>query len=207
MIRAILILAFFSGTALAAPCCGPIMPAGQHLSQVLDASNVEHLWLAREHVNWQTGMRDRPIDTANHRHVATHCSAFIAAIGERLGVYVLRPPQHGPVLLANAQNKWLSSTEGQAQGWRHLVDARSAQSLANEGKLVLISYANPDPHRPGHIVIVRPSEKSLTDLANDGPEIIQAGMTNHNHWQASSAFAYHPGSWPNGVSYFVHDVQ
>lgn len=206
MIRAALILAFLAGTAAAEPCCGPVTPAGQHLSQVLDASDVEHLWLAREHVNWETGVRDRETDAASNGHVATHCSAFVAAMGERLGVYMLRPPEHGLVLLANAQNEWLGTGDAQAQGWRRVADARSAQSLANQGKLVVISYASPDPHRPGHIVIVRPSEKSEADLASEGPDIIQAGVINYSKWAAASAFVHHRGAWPDGIRYFAHDV-
>ena len=206
MIRAALILAFLAGTAAAEPCCGPVTPAGQHLSQVLDASDVEHLWLAREHVNWETGVRDRETDAASNGHVATHCSAFVAAMGERLGVYMLRPPEHGLVLLANAQNEWLVTGDAQAQGWRRVADARSAQSLANQGKLVVISYASPDPHRPGHIVIVRPSEKSEADLASEGPDIIQAGVINYSKWAAASAFVHHRGAWPDGIRYFAHEV-
>jgi hypothetical protein len=206
MIRAALILAFLTGTAAAEPCCGPVTQAGQHLSQILDGSDVEHLWLAHEHVNWETGLRDRETVNANSRHVATHCSAFVAAIAERLGVYVLHPPEHGLVLLANAQYEWLGTAEAQAQGWRPVGDAHSAQSLANQGKLVVISYASPDPHRPGHIVIVRPSEKTEADLDRDGPDIIQAGMVNYNKWLAASAFVHHPGAWPTMVRYFAHDV-
>ena len=206
LIQAALVFALLTGTAAAEPCCGPVTPAGRHLSQVLDASDVEHLWLARDHVNWETGARDRETDAVSNGHVATHCSAFVAAIGERLGVYVLRPPDHGLVLLANAQNEWLGTGDAQAQGWRRVGDARSAQSLANQGKLVVISYASPDPHRPGHIVIVRPSEKSEADLASEGPDIIQAGVVNYSKWPAASAFVHHRGAWPDGVSYFAHDV-
>ncbi len=207
MIRAILIFAVISATAAAAePCCGSLTPAGQHLSEVLDASDVEHLWLARDHVNWETGVRDRETEPASTGHVVTHCSAFVAAIGERLGIYVLRPPEHGLVLLANAQNDWLGSHDAQARGWRRVTDARSAQSLANQGKLVLISYASPDPKRSGHIVIVRPSEKPEADLASEGPDIIQAGVVNYSKWAAASAFAHPRGAWPDGVSYFAHDV-
>jgi len=207
MIRAPLLLAFIIGTAAAAePCCGPVTPAGQHLSQVLDASDVEHLWLAHDHINWETGARDRETEAASNGHVVTHCSAFVAAIGERLGVYLLRPPEHGLVLLANAQREWLSSDQAQSQGWRRVGDARSAQSLANQGMLVVISYASPDPHRSGHIVIVRPSEKPTADLTSEGPDIIQAGVVNYSKWVAASAFGHRLGAWPDRVAYFAHDV-
>src|ERR1700710_1307097 len=85
-----------------ASCCGPISAAGQRLLGVLDASNVESLWLAHEHVNWETGEPDKDADYEGPGK-ATHCSAFAAAIGKRVGVYMLRPPDHGQILLANAQ--------------------------------------------------------------------------------------------------------
>lgn len=207
MIRAGLVFTIlFAGAAAAEPCCGPVTPAGRHLSQALDASDVEHLWLARDHVNWETGARDREPVAGTSGHIVTHCSAFVAAIGERLGVYVLRPPQHGLVLLANAQNDWLGNPEGYSQGWRRVGDARAAQSLANLGKLVLIAHASADPRRSGHIVIVRPSDKSEAAFASEGPDIIQAGVVNYSKWVASSAFAHPHGTWPEGVSFYAHDV-
>ena len=64
------------------PCCGAISPAGMRLASVLDGMNVESLWLAREHVNWDTGEPDRGGDDeglGNH----THCSAFVASAAQR----------------------------------------------------------------------------------------------------------------------------
>jgi len=206
MLRAMLALAFLTGAVAAQPCCGPITPAARHLSEILDASNVEGLWLARDHVNWETGVRDRDTDAVSNGRVATHCSAFVAAMGERLGVYVLRPPEHGLALLANAQNEWLGSEEARVRGWRRVTDAQGAQTLANQGKLVVISYASPDPRRPGHIVIVRPADKPDADFARDGPDVIQAGIVNHNKWAAASAFARPAGTWPAAVSFFAHDL-
>jgi len=197
---------FITGTAAAEPCCGPVTPVGLHLIQTLDASDVEHAWLARDHIDWETGMRDRETVAPIEGHLVTHCSAFVAAIAKRLGIYVLRPPEHGLVLLANAQSEWLGSSEAQAQGWRRVEGAQSAQSLANQGKLVVISYASPDPHRSGHIVIIRPSEKSEADLVNEGPDIIQAGVVNYSKWVAASAFGRRLRAWPDGVSYFAHDI-
>jgi len=92
------------------PCCGPITAEGAKLAAALDGLNVESLWLAHEHVNWETGEPDRGAEDegpGNH----SHCSAFAAAAAKKLGVYLLRPPEHGQLLLANAQAKWLSSAE------------------------------------------------------------------------------------------------
>jgi hypothetical protein len=175
---------------------------------MLDASDVEHLWLARDHVNWETGQRDRDRDAVRpDGHAATHCSAFAAAMAERLGIYLLHPPDHALTLLANSQTAWLGGPDAQSQGWQWVPDAKSAQSLTNQGKLVVISFANPDPQRPGHIVIIRPSEKTEAELAIEGPDIIQAGATNHNKWTAVSAFAHHRGAWPDRVKIFAHDVK
>ena len=105
-----------AGAASAPPCCGPVTTAGQKLLQVLDGADVEHLWLAHQHVNWSTGQEDTSVSPTAPGH-ATHCSAFAAAIGERLGVYMLRPPEHGQVLLANAQTAWFGSEAARALGW------------------------------------------------------------------------------------------
>ena len=101
------------------PCCGPITPAGDHLASVLDDMNVESLWIAGQHINWETGKPDRGGDyegPGNH----THCSAFSAAAAKRLGIYLLRPPEHGQLLLANAQSKWLESAAAEKEGWHRV---------------------------------------------------------------------------------------
>jgi hypothetical protein len=190
---------------LQAPCCGPIAAAGARLAQVLDGMNVEALWMAREHVDWDTGLPDRDADYEGPGR-ATHCSAFAAAAGKRLGVYLLRPPEHGQILLANAQARWFGSDAGAARGWRATTGPDEAQRLANQGELVVIVYESPRAAKPGHIVIVRPSLKPAAALARDGPEIIQAGTHNHSDWTARQAFGGHPGAWPDHVLYFAHGV-
>lgn len=185
------------------PCCGPITAAGQRLAATLDGMNVESLWLAHEHVNWETGEPDRGGDDegpGNH----THCSAFAAAAAKRLGVYLLRPPEHGQMLLANAQADWLSGAAGQKAGWQTVADKRVAQRQANQGNLVLVVFPNPDKHEPGHIAIVRPSEKSLEALNENGPQTIQAGNQNYTSTNVRMGFRNHPGAWPDGVRYYVH---
>lgn len=187
------------------PCCGPITPAGERLASTLDGMHVESLWLAHEHVNWETGEPDRGADyegPGNH----THCSAFAASAAKRLGVYLLRPPEHGQALLANAQADWLASEAAAKAGWRSVATMQKAQRLANEGSLVLVLYPNPDKHVPGHIAIVRPSEKSAKMLDENGPEIIQAGEHNHVRTNVKTGFANHPGAWPSGVLYYLHTL-
>jgi hypothetical protein len=186
-------------------CCGPIMPAGDRLASVLDSMDVESLWLAHEHVNWETGEPDRGANDegpGNH----THCSAFAAAAAKKLAVYLLRPPEHGQLLLSNAQARWLTDDAGRQAGWRSVPDMREAQRLANQGQLVVVVYQNSDRHLPGHIAVVRPSEKSTQALDENGPELIQAGEHNHNKTNVRIGFENHPGAWPDGVRYYMHPL-
>jgi hypothetical protein len=74
-----------------------------------------------------------------------------------MGVYLLRPPEHGQKLLANAQVEWLGSAAAREQGWSAVRDQREAQALANRGSLVLVAFPNPDHEKPGHVAVVRPS--------------------------------------------------
>jgi hypothetical protein len=188
------------------PCCGEITPAGDRLTAVLDGMNVEALWIADQHVNWETGEADRGAAYEGPgKH--THCSAFAAAAAKQLGVYLLRPPEHGQLLLANAQAKWLSNGQGSAQGWSGVASSQAAQAQANRGNLVVVVFANPDQHEPGHVAIVRPSEKSLSALERNGPDIIQAGTHNHARTVVRVGFSSHPGAWPDGVRYYMHRIE
>ena len=67
---------------------------------------------------------------------------------------------------------------------------------------------NPDPRKPGHIAIVRPSEKGLARIDRDGPQETQAGEYNALSVTTASGFRHHPGAWtPDGggtLRYFVH---
>lgn len=193
--------------ARAQPCCGPVTPQGRALAQVLDTTGVEHLWLAGRHVDWRTGKTNRP--EPGGPEAKTHCSAFVAAVAERLGVYILRPPQHRQELLANAQLRWLDA-DGAATGWGPVADVEQAQTLANRGALVVAAYRNPNPHRPGHIAIVRPGEKSRAALDQDGPDEIQAGTANYLSVPLAVGFRRHRGAWPpggpNSIRFFGHEA-
>jgi len=198
----------FATVATEDPCCGVITGQGKELATILDSMNVEKLWLAREHVDWRTGEADRPPNYMGPGR-SSHCSAFAAAVAERLGIYMLHPPDHSEILLASAQAEWFHSHGGDTAGWKQISDSDAeltAQRLANQGNLVVIVYESPDLHRPGHIVIVRPSEKSLADLHKEGPQTVQASMENYNSTIAAKAFKYHAGAWPNGVRYYWHAV-
>lgn len=177
---------------------------GEALARVLDSMDVEAKWPAGVHVNWETGVPDGKPVSEHGKH--THCSAFVASTAKRLGVYILRPPQHGQELLANAQNEWLP-VEGAREGWRPLKSMAEAQDAANHGELVVASYHNHRDNKPGHIAIVRPSAKSLHALAVDGPDIIQAGTVNKNQTTAREGFSGHPAAWrDNEIEYYEHDI-
>lgn len=182
----------------------PITPAGQKIVDTLDALDVEHHWPAGVHVNWQTGDPDGRQERSAGKH--THCSAFVAEAAKRLDVYILRPPEHNQVLLANAQYDWLEG-EGASRGWKEISGPVAAQTAANQGELVVATYRNHHDDKPGHIAIVRPDDKSDAAIRSEGPQIAQAGETNYRSAALSVGFAGHPSAWGRGeVRYFVHPV-
>lgn len=193
--------------ATAQPCCGPITPEGQALLRFLDNSGVDHLWLKGRQIDWQTGQLDPA--AAESLEPNTHCSSFVAAMALRLDIYVLRPPEHSQLLLANAQLGWLW-LHGASAGWRSLADYVAAQQAANRGELVLEVFENPTPRRAGHIAIIRPSTKTRAELDADGPQETQAGGRNAISTSTKSGFKYEAGAWvPGGTGslrYYAHTV-
>jgi len=184
-----------------ADCCGPISAEGARLAQFIDRMDVEHFWLSKAHVDWKTGKQDRPAVTNS-----THCSAFAAAVGYYMNVYMLRPPEHPTLYLASAQVHWFGTNEGRKDGWRAVTSQAEAQRLANNGSLVVIGFESPDEEVHGHIVVVRPAMKTNAELEQDGPQVAQAAMHNRNTDVAANSFKAHPGAWPDKVRYYAHDV-
>jgi hypothetical protein len=177
---------------------------GQKLAKVLDQSRVDQLWPAGVHVAWETGVPDGKPEKTEGKH--THCSAFAAATAKKLGVYLLRPPEHGQILLANAQNEWLEG-EGSSRGWNAVENGARAQEFANRGFLVVATYHNHKDDKPGHIAIVRPSNKSAREISAEGPQITQAGGTNYISTSLMRGFAGHPAAFAhNEVRYYAHAV-
>ena len=179
-----------------------ITPAGRQLTTFLDSMHVDQLWLPGRQVDWRTGEPNGKVYSNATSH--THCSAFAAATAEKAGIYLLHPPEHSAVLLANAQQDWLCGA-GTNEGWQRVKSPIEAQQLANQGWLVVVTCKNPDPKRPGHIAIVRPSTKSDDLLLAQGPDIIQAGAQNSNSTTTQEGFKRHPGAFENGqLLYFSH---
>jgi hypothetical protein len=194
-----------AATALPAGATTPVTPAGRALASVLDSLDVEQHWRAGVHVHWESGEPDGRRESTEGRH--THCSAFVAAAAKKVGVYILRPPDHKQMLLANAQYDWLE-TDGRARGWTPVADAVQAQAEANRGRLVVATYRNHHEDKPGHIAIVRPSERSDDAVRRDGPAIIQAGTVNYRETDLRTGFAGHPSAWGrHEVRFYSHEVE
>jgi hypothetical protein len=196
-----LLCAGFASTASAAP----ITADGVRLERFLDRTNVESRWPAGVHVSWETGVPDGKAEHGTGKH--THCSAFVAAVAKQLDVYILRPPEHGQILLANAQYDWLQDA-GADNGWQPVYNAERAQRLANRGMLVVATYRNHHDDKPGHIAIVRPSSKPSAQIEREGPQITQAGGTNYSSTSLQKGFAGHRAAWEHQeVRYYAHAVE
>jgi hypothetical protein len=176
---------------------------GAQLRGMLDSMHVEQLWLPGGRVAWKTG---RPLGgSTNDGKGHTHCSAFVAATCARLNVYILCPPEHSTVMLANAQCDWLRG-EGRDRGWKPVGNPVEAQHLANQGLIVVACYEE-SHSRPGHIAIVLPCDKSAAAIETEGPQIIQAGRTNYRSTSLAQGFRNHPAAWgERQVRFYCHGV-
>ncbi len=180
----------------------PITPAGQQLARMLDGMEVEHHWPAGMIVDWRTGDPTGKDIHDDGKH--THCSQFVSAVAEKLKVEILDPRQHSPTLLANAQYDWLQE-HGASAGWRPVPDGVAAQDLANAGYMVVASYKNHEASKPGHIAIVRPGTVTAAEIAKRGPNVIQAGLTNHNSTTLRQGFSNHPRAFPEkAIRFYAH---
>lgn len=182
----------------------PPTSAALRTFQTIDALDVERHWPSGVHVNWETGIPTGRLGGRTGKH--THCSAFVASAAEKLGIYILRPPEHSQTLLANAQFDWLAD-KGASQGWTVLADAVEAQNRANQGDLVVAVYRNSHDDKPGHIAIVRPDNKTVADVEREGPQITQAGLANYRSTTLSAGFSSHPGAWANHeIRFYAHAI-
>jgi hypothetical protein len=182
----------------------PVSPEAERMVKVFNSMHVEEHWPAGVIVDWRTGDPTGKPVTDGGKH--THCSQFAAATCEQLGIYLLRPPEHSPVLLANAQYDWLPE-KGRDAGWMSVADGVAAQDLANRGQVVVAVYKNHDPKKSGHIAIVRPGKKSAEQIAVEGPDVVQAGGHNYNCVSLKKGFANHPAGFAqNEIRFYAHTV-
>src|SRR5580658_6131884 len=70
--KALLLPLVFNAFAFGIQPGNRIEPAGRQLKEFYFSLDVEHLWIAGNHVNWETGEADKPDATAGNH---THCSA------------------------------------------------------------------------------------------------------------------------------------
>jgi hypothetical protein len=187
-----------------AVCAQTISPQGEQLAKVIDGMGVDHLWIAKEYVHWKSGKpTDKPVDDEKPH---THCSAFAAAVADRLHIYLLHPPEHGATDLANAQCDWLPGL-GVTQGWQPIQTPEDAQAMANAGNLVVVVYKEDDPKRHGHAAVIRPAEKSRSQIETEGPQVAQAGIENYASTPLVVGFRHHPGAWDGRrVRFYAHAV-
>jgi hypothetical protein len=192
---------------------GRVAPAGEWLAKSLDRLDVEHHWLrGHDHVSWRTGQPLLEVHGKKLTPLAkgeSHCSAFAAAAADSLGIYMLHPPEHSHVLLANAQFDWLASDAGRKAGWTAVASPLEAQQRANRGELVIAAFKNPNATSAGHIAVVRPTAKAAEEILAKGPQITQAGFNNFRSADLASGFDRHPGAWERGraaVEFHAHAI-
>lgn len=193
---------------LAESCCEIVTPAGHRIENVLDSSDVEHLWPKDQPIEWSTGRAIGPVGSEIHEP-DTHCSAFTAAMAQRLGIYLPHPPAYSPLRLSEAQLAYMASGAGRRDGWTKVATPEQAQSLANQGQLVLVGYkGNHDKyaHQAGHIAVVRPSVRSVMQIRDSGVQMTQAGESNRRITTAKFGFRHHEGVWPDHLQYFAHQI-
>ncbi len=211
MLRSLLLLLlipFISLTRAQDTC--RITPAGYKLRAFYLGMDVEHLWIKGYAVDWETGAARGPEKENPNKH--THCSAFAAAACQRLNIYILRPPQHKLLLLANAQFSWLQSKEATDDGWLPITNNdvyRSwvlAQQYANKGYVTVAVFKNDLSNKPGHIAMVMPRELTFEEIQASGPNLIQAGADNYNSVSLKQGFKHHITAWPDTNISFWYNV-
>jgi hypothetical protein len=173
---------------------------------MLDQADVAHHWPAGVNVDWRSGdPNGKPVQHPEH---ATHCSAFVASLAERLRVPLLRPPEHPNHQLANAQFDWLMGESGRSNGWVPVPTPLEAQQRANRGEWVLAVYRAAQEGHSGHIAVVRPAVKTASDIQADGPQITQAGTHNYESATLAAGFDQHPRAWGTvrAVRFFAHTL-
>lgn len=72
---------------------------------------------------------------------------------------------------------------------------------------MVAAYKNRRDEKPGHIAIVRPSDKNAASIRVEGPQITQAGGTNYRSTSLKQGFAGHPRAWERDeIRYYAHAI-
>jgi len=183
--------------------------AGHKLQEFYLSLNVENLWIAEHHINWQTGEPDKP---EARNGIKTHCSAFVASACMQLNIYIIRPPEHSQILLADAQYSWLQTKAARENGWQIITGIdeyavyEKAQEYANKGFAVIAAWNNPIQKKPGHIALVMPKEISYEKIRESGPVVVMAGTHNYNFISLMNGFKHHITEWPEKEILFYYNI-
>jgi hypothetical protein len=190
--KKILLLILFAAEIGFAQSVFVVSAEGNKLREFYLNQHVEKLWLAGQHINWESGKPDDPTAT---KGIKTHCSAFVASVCKQQDIFIPHPPNKGS--LANAQYDWLFSAEGYTKGWRQIKEKifETAQQYANKGMIVVAVYKNTNAAKPGHIALVMPDETTEETLNKKGTTMIQAGRINGNSIFFRQGFERHITSW------------
>jgi LysM repeat protein len=107
-------------------------------------------------------------------------------------------------LNANGVSKWLKE-HGSRYGWREAT-ASEAQAAANSGKPTVASWYNTSGG-PGHIVAIRPEDKSNYPNINssEGVYMAQAGGNNYNYNSIENGFSQAKRNQTENFKYYIHD--
>ncbi|HWN70088.1 MAG TPA: LysM domain-containing protein, partial [Haliangium sp.] len=107
---------------------------------------------------------------------------------------------------ANALNAWLDRVGGYF-GWRRASSMEEAQNAANEGRIVVLSAANKNAAKSGHISVILAERDQLVAQRKDGkadiPLTSQAGAKNWKH-EAKSKW-WNNSEHTNGAAW-IHDA-
>ena len=72
---------------------------------------------------------------------------------------------------------------------------------------MVATYKNHHDDKPGHIAVLRPSDKEVASIREEGPQITQAGGTNYRSVALKVGFAGHPAAWNRQeVRFYAHAV-
>ena len=203
----ILFLIFTIGECVQSQDTLKIDSSGYKLQAFYLSLNVTGLWISGHHINWETGEPDKSNATEG---IKTHCSAFVAAACKKLSIYILRPPDHGQVLLSNAQYDWLFTDDAVNKGWTEIKTDKyyTSQIYANEGYVVVAAFKSSDDSKPGHIALIMPTEIDKNTLNESGPILIQAGTENSESISLKEGFKHHIKKWPeNKIEFFYNEKE
>lgn len=159
-----------------------IVPA-EHMTKmerVLVDFNLDSQWSAGYNVECGTGAA-RPDKSTTVK--TSHCSCFIYALCDTLGLYIPAPPEFQQFHLADRQLDWLGSGDGIKHGWTKIDEAVpnnyiSAQKKANAGHIVIAGMTQ-DDRVNGHVGVVRPYRNVDYDvIARRGPIVMASSSPN-----------------------------